>query len=119
MEVAFSIAENDSHEYFLTKLNVMDKIKRLRMIFCQYLLSLIKEQQFGIENIVRATNKSYTEVKKILDGLISPSLDDLLIMADLLNLHITFTKEIPLAHKKIAQTIPLHPDRSTADPDSP
>lgn len=77
------------------------------MVFCKYLYSIAKEKNFTIEDIVRKTNKSYTEVKRIMEGLISPSLDDLLLIADLLNIHVTLNAEIPLGHKKISKTIPL------------
>lgn len=76
------------------------------MIFCKYLQAIAKEKNFTIEDIVRVTNKSYTEVKKILDGLISPSFDDILLIADLLNIHVTLNTEIPFGHKKISKTIP-------------
>ena len=53
------------------------------------------------------TNRSYTEIKKILEGLVSPSLDDLLMIAELLEINVTLNAELPLGQKKIAQTIPL------------
>ena len=77
------------------------------MAFCKYLYSIAKEKNLTIEDIVQKTNKSYTEVKKILEGLVSPSLDDLLLIAELLDINVTLNVEIPLAHKKIARTIPL------------
>jgi len=73
------------------------------MAFCHYLQSIAKERNFSIEDIVRITNKSYTEVKRILDGLISPSLDDLLQIAEVLNIHVTLNSEIPFAHRKIVR----------------
>lgn len=77
------------------------------MVFCKYLYTIAKEKNITIEDIVKATNKSYTEVKKILEGLISPSFDDLLIIADFLKIHVTLNVELPLGHKKISKTIPL------------
>jgi len=77
------------------------------MVFCKYLFAIAKEKNISIEDIVKATNKSYTEVKKILEGLLSPSFDDILVIADLLNIHVTLTPEIPLGHKKISKTIPV------------
>lgn len=77
------------------------------MVFCKYLYSIAKEKNFTIEEIVKKTNKSYTEVKKILEGLISPSLDDLLIIADLLGIHVTLSTDMPLGQIKISKTIPL------------
>ena len=85
----------------------MERIKRIRMVFCKYLYSIAKEKNFTIEEIVKKTNKSYTEVKKILEGLISPSLDDLLIIADLLGIHVTLSTDMPLGQIKISKTIPL------------
>ena len=85
----------------------MEKIKKIRMVFCKYLYSIAKEKNITIEDIVKATNKSYTEVKKILEGLISPSLDDLLQIAEFLNIHVTLNLEVPLGHKKIYKTFPL------------
>lgn len=81
------------------------------MVFCKYLYSIAREKNFTIEDIVRKTNKSYTEVKKILEGLISPSFDDLLLIADLLDVHITLTAEIPFGHKKISRTFPLFAEK--------
>jgi transcriptional regulator with XRE-family HTH domain len=85
----------------------MEKIKRMRMVFCKYLHTIAMEKNLTIEDIVKKTNKSYTEIKKILDGLISPSLDDLMLIADLLGVQVTLTSDIPLGHKKIAKMIPL------------
>ena len=88
------------------------------MVFCKYLSSIAKERNFTIEDIVRITNKSYTEVKRIMEGLISPSFDDLLLIADLLNIHVTLNTEIPLGHKKIGKIFPLVSDKSrSAMPD--
>jgi transcriptional regulator with XRE-family HTH domain len=89
----------------------------MRMVFCKYLYALIREKNLSIEDVVQKTNKSYTEVKKILEGLISPSFDDLLLIADLLNINVTLTSEIPLAHKKISMALPAIADKSVqADP---
>jgi transcriptional regulator with XRE-family HTH domain len=79
----------------------MDRIKKIRMAFCKYLFTIAKEKSFTIEDIVKATNKSYTEVKKILEGLISPTFDDMLLIADLLDIHVTLSPEIPFGHKKV------------------
>ena len=76
----------------------------MRMVFCKYLHFIAKEKNYSIEDIARKTKRTFTEIKKILDGLISPSLDDLLLIADLLDVHITLNVEIPLGHKKIART---------------
>ena len=81
----------------------MERIKRMRMVFCKYLYTIAKERNFTLEDIVRKTNKSYTEVKKIMEGLIPPSFDDLLLIADLLGIQVTLDTEIPLAHKKISK----------------
>jgi transcriptional regulator with XRE-family HTH domain len=85
----------------------MERIKKMRMVFCKYLYTIAKEKNFTIEDIARRTKKTYTEVKKILEGLVSPTLDDLLQIADLLNIHVTLNVEIPLGQKKIARTINL------------
>ncbi len=85
----------------------MERIKKMRMAFCKYLYEIAKEKNLTIEDIVKKTNRSYTEVKKILEGLISPSFDDLLVIADLLDIHVTLNVEIPLGHKKIARMISL------------
>jgi len=77
------------------------------MVFCKYLHTIAKERNFTVDDIVKRTNKSYTEVKRILDGFMSPSFDDLLLIADLLDIHVTLTTEIPLGHKKIMKTIPI------------
>ena len=90
----------------------MERIKRMRMVFCKYLYALVRERNLSIEDIVQKTNKSYTEVKKILEGLISPSFDDLLLIADLLNVNVTLTSEIPLAHKKISKALSVMADNS-------
>lgn len=79
----------------------------MRMVFCKYLHATAKEKNVTIEDIVRKTNKSYTEVKKIMEGFMSPSFDDLLMIADLLGIHVTLMAEIPLGHKKIMKTIPI------------
>ena len=71
------------------------------MVFCKYLYAIAKEKNFTIEDIVKKTSKSYTEVKKILEGLMSPSFDDLLLIADLLGVQVTLDTDIPLGHKKI------------------
>jgi len=85
----------------------MERIKRMRMVFCKYLSAIAKERNVTIEDIVRKTNKSYTEVRKIMDGFMSPSFDDLLIIADFLGIHVTLMAEIPLGHKKIMKSIPI------------
>jgi transcriptional regulator with XRE-family HTH domain len=90
----------------------MERIKRMRVVFCKYLYSIAKEKNFTIDDIVQATNKSYSEIKKILEGLVAPSLDDLLIIAELLDIQVTLNMEIPLGHKKIAKMIPLWGDRA-------
>jgi transcriptional regulator with XRE-family HTH domain len=83
------------------------------MVFCKYLQTIAMEKNFTIEDIVKRTNKSYTEIKKILEGLISPSLDDLILIADLLGVQVTLTSDIPLGHKKIAKLIPLFQSKPT------
>jgi transcriptional regulator with XRE-family HTH domain len=85
----------------------MERIKKMRMVFCKYLFTIAKEKNYTIEDIARITKKTYTEVKKILEGLISPTLDDLLLIADMLNINVTLNVEIPLGQKKIARTIHL------------
>ena len=90
----------------------MERIKRMRMVFCKYLYALIREKNLSIDDIVKKTNKSYTEVKKILEGLIAPSFDDLLLIADLLDFNITLTTELPLGHKKISKALPLLAQKS-------
>jgi transcriptional regulator with XRE-family HTH domain len=85
----------------------MEKIKRMRMVFCKYLHTISMEKNLTIDDIVKRTNKSYTEIKKTLEGLISPSLDDLMLIADMLDIQVTLTSDIPLGHKKIAKLIPL------------
>ncbi|HEV3325849.1 MAG TPA: helix-turn-helix transcriptional regulator [Puia sp.] len=84
----------------------MERIKRLRMIFCRYLYSIVREKNLTIEDIVKKTDRSYTEIKRILEGLISPSLDDLLLIAEQLGIHVTLNTEIPLGHKKIERLFP-------------
>jgi len=79
----------------------------MRMVFCKYLHTLAKERNFAIDDIVKKTNKSYTEVKRILEGLVSPSFDDLLLIADMLDINVTLTAEIPLGHKKIMKTMSI------------
>ena len=85
----------------------MERIKRMRMVFCKYLFTIAREKNLSIDDIVKKTNRSYTEIKKILEGLISPSLDDLLIIAEILDIHVTLTVEIPLGHKKVARMFPF------------
>lgn len=85
----------------------MERIKRMRMVFCKYLHTIAREKKLSIDDIVKKTNRSYTEIKKILEGLVSPSLDDLLMIAELLEINVTLNVELPLGQKKIAQTIPL------------
>jgi|GEM_PF-1189711 len=85
----------------------MERIKRMRMVFCKYLHTLAKEKDFTIEDMVKKTNRSYTEIKRILEGLVSPSFDDLLLIADLLDINVTLTAEIPLGHKKIMKTMSI------------
>ena len=91
----------------------MEKIKRMRMVFCKYLNTIAKEKNLTIEDIVKRTNKSYTEIKKILEGLISPSLDDLLLIADILDVYVTLNAEMPFGHKKIALLVPQFTGRSS------
>jgi len=73
------------------------------MAFCKYLFVIAREKNLTIEDIVRKTNKSYSEVKRILEGLISPSFDDLLLIAEMLDIHVTLNPEMSLAHKKISK----------------
>ena len=77
------------------------------MVFCKYLHTLAKEKDFTIEDMVKKTNRSYTEIKRILEGLVSPSFDDLLLIADMLDINVTLTAEIPLGHKKIMKTMSI------------
>jgi transcriptional regulator with XRE-family HTH domain len=79
----------------------------MRMVFCKYLYTIAREKNLSIDDIVKKTNRSYTEIKKILEGLISPSLDDLLMIAEILDIHVTLTVEMPLGHKKVARMFPL------------
>jgi transcriptional regulator with XRE-family HTH domain len=79
----------------------------MRMVFCKYLHTIAREKNLSIDDIVKKTNRSYTEIKKILEGLISPSLDDLLMIAEILDIHVTLTVEMPLGHKKVARMFPL------------
>lgn len=88
------------------------------MVFCKYLYAIAKERDFTIDDIVRLTNKSYTEVKRILEGIISPSLDDLLLIADRLGVHVTLTAEMPFGHKKIMRSFPLRPTTLKTSEDS-
>lgn len=77
------------------------------MIFCKYLYSIVREKNLTIDDIVKKTNRSYTEIKRILEGLISPSLDDLLLIAEQLGIHVTLTTDTPLGHKKVERLFPL------------
>jgi transcriptional regulator with XRE-family HTH domain len=86
---------------------VMERIKRMRMVFCKYLHTIAREKNLSIDDIVKKTNRSYTEIKKILEGLVSPSLDDLLLIAEILDINVTLNVEIPLGHKKVDRLIPL------------
>lgn len=90
----------------------MERIKKVRIAFCRYLYAIASEKKITVEEIVHKTNRSYPDIKKIFEGLISPTLDDLLVIADLLNMHITLNPEISLAHKKIANEILLSTDNS-------
>jgi transcriptional regulator with XRE-family HTH domain len=85
----------------------MERIKRMRMVFCKYLFTIAREKNLSIDDIVKKTNRSYTEIKKILEGLVSPSLDDLLLIAEILDINVTLNVEVPLGQKKVARTIPL------------
>jgi transcriptional regulator with XRE-family HTH domain len=69
--------------------------------------TIAREKNLSIDDIVKKTNRSYTEIKKILEGLISPSLDDLLMIAEILDIHVTLTVEMPLGHKKVARMFPI------------
>ena len=91
----------------------MERIKRMRMVFCKYLHTIAREKNLSIDDIVKKTNRSYTEIKKILEGLISPSLDDLLMIAEILNINVTLNVEIPLGQKKVARTIPLFSNKES------
>jgi transcriptional regulator with XRE-family HTH domain len=79
----------------------------MRMVFCKYLQTIAREKNLSIDDIVKKTNRSYTEIKKILEGLISPSLDDLLMIAEILDIHVTLNAELPLGQKKVARLIPF------------
>lgn len=79
----------------------------MRLVFCKYLYTIAKEKNYTIEDIAGKTKRTYTEIKKILEGLVSPTLDDLLMIADMLNIHVTLNVEIPLGQKKIARTVSL------------
>lgn len=85
----------------------MERIKRMRMVFCKYLHTIAREKNLSIDDIVKKTNRSYTEIKKILEGLISPTLDDVLLIADILDINVTLNVEIPLGHKKVARMFSL------------
>ena len=91
----------------------MERIKRMRMVFCKYLHTIAREKNLSIDDIVKKTNRSYTEIKKILEGLVSPSLDDLLMIAEILNINVTLNVEIPLGQKKVARTIPLFSNKES------
>jgi hypothetical protein len=86
---------------------VMERIKRMRMVFCKYLYTIAREKNLSIDDIVQKTNRSYTEIKKILEGLVSPSLDDVLLIADILDINVTLNVEIPLGQKKVARMFSL------------
>jgi transcriptional regulator with XRE-family HTH domain len=91
----------------------MERIKRMRMVFCKYLHTIAREKNLSIDDIVKKTNRSYTEIKKILEGLVSPSLDDLLLIAEILDINVTLNVEIPLGHKKVDRLIPLFGTRKS------
>ena len=92
---------------------VMERIKRMRMVFCKYLHTIAREKNLSIDDIVKKTNRSYTEIKKILEGLVSPSLDDLLLIAEILDINVTLNVEIPLGQKKVARMIPLFSNKES------
>lgn len=95
----------------------MERIKKIRQAFCSYLFAIAKEKKVSIEDIVKKTNRSYADIKNIFEGLISPSFDDLIMISELLNIHITLNAEISLGHKKIRKDILLSADNGFADID--
>ena len=72
-----------------------------RVGLCKYLYSFALDQNISLENIADKIDKPPELVKNIFAGTISPTVDDLILIANQLGLKLTFHQSVPFAQKKI------------------
>lgn len=80
-------------------------IENQRVSLCRFLLSLAEEKQLSMEELAAKVNMQPEHVSSILQGDGSPSVDELIAIANELDTQLTFQHTISFAHKKVATKV--------------
>lgn len=77
-------------------------IENQRVSLCLFLQSLAEEQLISIEELSIRTGIASCELASILQGITVPSIDQLIAVANELDMQLTFQHNLSFAHRKAA-----------------
>lgn len=77
-------------------------IQTQRVSLCRFLETLAEEQQVSLEDLFERTGIPVPELESILKGNHSPTVDQLIAIANELEMQLTFHQTISFAHRKAA-----------------
>jgi transcriptional regulator with XRE-family HTH domain len=80
-------------------------IETQRISLCRFLQTLADEKKVSIEQLSDRTGISIPELQSILKGLHSPTVDQLIAVANQLDMQLTFNQTISFAHRKAANQV--------------
>lgn len=75
-------------------------IQQQRITLCLYLRSIAEERKVSIEQLSLNTGIAPAQLACILDGGCAPQVDELIAIANELDMQLTFQQNICFAHKK-------------------
>jgi hypothetical protein len=84
-------------------------IETQRVSLCRFLRALADEKQVPVALLSGRTGIPVTELESMLLGLHSPTVDQLIAVANQLDMQLTFHKTISFAHKKAGNQAALAP----------
>jgi hypothetical protein len=94
-------------------------IETQRVSLCRFLRTLADEKQVPVALLSSRTGIAEQELESMLQGLHSPTVDQLIAVANQLDMQLTFHKTISFAHKKAgnqASGTPVIPPGSIPPP---
>jgi transcriptional regulator with XRE-family HTH domain len=80
-------------------------IETQRISLCRFLQTLADEKKVTVEQLAERTGISVSELQSILKGLHSPTVDQLIAVANQLDMQLTFNQTISFAHRKAANQV--------------
>ncbi|NCI49964.1 helix-turn-helix transcriptional regulator [Sediminibacterium roseum] len=80
-------------------------IERQRVSLCRFLRTLAEEKQISVSELAERTGISVAELQSMLNGDHSPTVDQLITVANELDMQLTFQQSISFAHRKAANQV--------------